>query len=173
MAKKISAVKLGIFIFIGIGILVLGIFLIGDKQALFNSTFTVKAYFNDIQGLKSGASVRFGGIDVGSVTDVEIVNDTSGRVEVTMEVLTDIKQFIRTDTKATIETEGLVGNKVVILKMGSSSADQVKDGGTIQSKEPIGFSAIIEETQGIMDYTKQMTKELAEITARVNKGQGT
>jgi phospholipid/cholesterol/gamma-HCH transport system substrate-binding protein len=173
MAKKISTIKLGIFIFIGIGLLVLGIFLIGDKQALFSSTFAVKAYFNDIQGLKSGASVRFGGIDVGSVKDVEILNDTTGRVEVTMEILTDIKRFIRTDTKATIETEGLVGNKVVILKMGTTSADHLKDGGVIQSKEPVGFSAIIEETQGIMGYTKQMTKELAEITGRVNRGEGT
>jgi len=173
MSKKVSAVKIGVFVFLGIAVLVLAIFLIGDKQALFSSTFTVKAYFDDIQGLKNGASVRFGGIDVGSVSDVAILNDTSGRVEVTMDILTDIKRFIRTDTKATIETEGLVGNKVVILTMGSASADHVKDGGAIQSKEPIGFSAIIEETQGIMEYTKKMTKELAEITARVNRGEGT
>jgi len=150
MAQKISAVRLGIFIFLGTAILVIAIFLVGDKRALFSSTFTVKAYFNDIQGLKSGATVRLSGIDVGSISNVEI-SDTSSKVEVTMELLTEIKRFIKTDTQASIETEGLVGNKVVVLRIGSAGAEEVKNGGTIQSKEPLGFAAIIEETQGIMD----------------------
>jgi phospholipid/cholesterol/gamma-HCH transport system substrate-binding protein len=172
MAKKISDVKIGIFIFLGILILVLGIFLVGDKDALFSSTFTIKAYFKDIQGLRSGATVRLSGIDVGSVESVEIMDDPSGRVEVVMSVLEDVRQFIRTDTKASIETEGLVGNKVVVLKIGSSSAEPVKNGGTVQAKEPLGFAQIIEETQGIMEYTKEMTKDLSEIIGRVNRGEG-
>lgn len=172
MAKKTSTVKIGIFIFLGIAILVVGIFLVGDKDALFSSTFTVRAYFSDIQGLRSGATVRLSGIDVGSVESVEIMSDTSGRVEVVMSIVEDVKQFIRTDTKASIETEGLVGNKVVVLQIGSSSADRVKEGGTIQSKDPVGFAQVIEETQGIMEYTKEITKDLSEIVARVNRGEG-
>lgn len=173
MAKKISNIKLGIFIFLGGALLILAIFLIGDKDALFSSRFTLKAYFSDIQGLRNGATVRLSGIDVGSVSNVEFVGDTAGKVVVTMDLLDDIKKFIRKDTRASIETEGLVGNKVVILIIGSATADPVEDGGTIQSKEPIGFAQIIEETQGIMEYTKDMTKELAEIVARVNRGEGT
>jgi phospholipid/cholesterol/gamma-HCH transport system substrate-binding protein len=172
MAKKISTAKVGLFIFIGVAILVIGIFLIGRKQALFSSTFSVKAYFKDIQGLRNGATVRLSGIDVGAVNDVEIVNDTTGRVEVTMNLKEGIHNFIRTDTKASIETEGLVGNKVVVLTVGSASADIVKDGGTVKSKEPMSISAIIEETQGIMSYTKDMTKDLSEIVGRVNRGEG-
>jgi phospholipid/cholesterol/gamma-HCH transport system substrate-binding protein len=172
MAKKISTAKVGLFIFVGIAILVLGIFLIGRKQALFSSTFTVKAYFKDVQGLKTGATVRLSGFDVGAVNDVEIVNDTTGRVEVTMNLKDDIHKFIRTDTKASIETEGLVGNKVVVLTVGSASAEEVEDGGIVQSKEPMSISAIIEETQGVMKYTKDMTKDLSEIVARVNRGEG-
>jgi phospholipid/cholesterol/gamma-HCH transport system substrate-binding protein len=172
MQKNQSALKLGVFIFLGIALLVVAIFLIGDKDALFRSTFSVRAYFNDIQGLRSGATVRLSGIDVGSVNKVEITSDTTARVAVYMNLHTDIKRFIRTDTEASIETEGLVGNKVVVLRIGSSLADQVEDGGVIQSKEPLGFAAIIEETKGIMEYTKEMTKDLAEIIARVNKGEG-
>ena len=173
MAKKMSNVRLGIFIFLGTVILVIAIFLLGQKSALFSSTFTVNAYFKDIQGLKSGATVRLSGIDVGSVSNVEIVNDTTGRVRVEMSLYTDIERFIRTDTKATIETEGLVGNKVVVLKIGSSSAERVKDGGTIKAEEPVSFYAIIEETQGIMHYTKNMTKSLSGIVAKVDSGKGT
>jgi phospholipid/cholesterol/gamma-HCH transport system substrate-binding protein len=172
MAKTTSTVKIGIFIFISISILVIGIFLVGEKTALFSSTMTVRTFFHDIQGLRSGATVRLSGIDVGTVKSVTIVDDTTGRVEVVMGIKEDVARFIRTDTKATIETEGLVGNKVVVLKIGTSTSDPVEDGGVIQSQEPIGFAEVIEETQGIMNYTKEMTKDLSEIVARVNRGEG-
>jgi phospholipid/cholesterol/gamma-HCH transport system substrate-binding protein len=172
MAEKTSTVKLGIFIFLGIAILVIAIFMLGGKEQLFSSTFNVKAYFKSVQGLKSGATVRLSGIDVGTVKDVSIVNDTSGRVRVTMSIKEDVGRFIRTDTKASIETEGLVGNKVVVLTIGSASAEQIKDGGTINTKEPLSFADVLEETQGIMGYTKQMTKDLSEIIGRVNRGEG-
>ncbi len=172
MFKNMSTLRLGIFIFLGIVLLILAIFLVGQKESLFSSTFKVRAYFQDIQGLRPGTNVRLSGIDVGSVSDVEIINDTTGRVQVTMNLQTDIKRFIRTDTKASIESEGLVGNKVVVLKIGSSQAEQVKDGGVIQSEEPIGFSAIIAQTEGIMEYTKNMTMNLSEIVEKVNRGEG-
>jgi phospholipid/cholesterol/gamma-HCH transport system substrate-binding protein len=166
MAKKTSTVKLGIFITLGIGILVVAIFLLGGKEQLFSSTFKVKAYFKTVQGLKSGATVRLSGIDVGTVSNIAIVNDTTGRVEVIMKIKEDVARFIR------IETEGLLGNKVVVLEIGSASAERVREGGTIKAKEPMSFSAVIEETQGIMKYTKQMTKDLSEIIGRVNRGEG-
>ena len=172
MAKKTSTVKLGIFIFLGITILVIAIFMLGGKEQLFSSTFNVKAYFKTVQGLKSGATVRLSGIDVGTVKGVQIVNDTTGRVEVTMSIKEDVARFIRTDTRATIETEGLVGNKVVVLEIGSASAEEVREGGTIRTKEPMSISAVIEETEGVMQYTKKMTKDLSEIIARVNRGEG-
>ncbi|MCK7516750.1 MAG: MlaD family protein [Ignavibacteriales bacterium] len=87
MIKDLSGAKLGIFIFIGSTLLVIGIFLLGNKEALFRPTFTVKAYFSNIEGLRNGAPVRLGGIDVGSVKDIEIVKDTTGKVEVSMRLL--------------------------------------------------------------------------------------
>jgi phospholipid/cholesterol/gamma-HCH transport system substrate-binding protein len=172
MFKNMSSVRLGFFIVLGLALLVIAIFLLGQKNLLFSSTFSVKAYFKDVQGLKNGATVRLSGIDVGSVNKILIVNDTSGRVEVSMNLQTDIQRFIRTDTKATIETEGLVGNKVVVLKIGSSSAEPIGDGGYIQTEEPVGFSAIIAQTEGTIQYTKAMTKDLSEIIHRVNSGEG-
>lgn len=172
MAKKISSVKLGIFIFIGTIIMVAAVYLIGGKSSLFSSTFKVKTYFHDIQGLKKGTVVRLSGIDAGSVNDIQIVPDNTGRVEVTLDLIQDVKRFIRVDTRATIETDGLVGNKVVVLKLGSESAPFVKENGFIKGQDPLGFGAIIAETQGILNYTKQMTKDLSEITNRINRGEG-
>ena len=173
MDKTLANAKLGIFIFLGSTLLVIGIFLLGNKDQLFASTFTVKAYFETIEGLRNGASVRFGGINVGAVKEIKILDDASGRVEVSMRIKTDIKRFIRKNSVATIETEGLVGNKIVILTMGSENFEPIADGGVIQSREPLGFAAVIEETQGILAYTKEMTKDLSEVMDRINKGEGT
>lgn len=79
MFKNMSSVRLGIFILLGTFLLILAVFLIGQKNSLFSSTFTVKAYFKDVQGLRAGATVRLSGIDVGSVSNINIVNDTTGR----------------------------------------------------------------------------------------------
>lgn len=173
MEKGLATARLGIFIFLGSTLLVIGIFLLGNKDQLFTSTFEVKTYFNNIEGLRNGASVRFGGIDVGAVKSIVIKNNASGRVEIKMRVKTNVQQFIRKDSKASIETEGLVGNKVVHITMGSEGVEPIIDGGTIQSKEPLSFADIIDETTGIMSYTKEMTKNLAEILGKINKGEGT
>ena len=173
MKKGVAGAKLGIFIFLGSVLLVIGIFMLGNKEALFKDTYTVKAYFNNIEGLRNGAPVRLSGIDVGAVKEIRIIGDTVSVLEVSMRLLTEIDRFIRKDTYAEIQTEGLVGNKFVSLKLGSSEGEQVEDGGKILSREPVSFADIIEETQGIMAYTKEMTKDLSEIVQKVNTGDGT
>ncbi|MCS7052857.1 MAG: MlaD family protein [Ignavibacterium sp.] len=173
MLKDLSGAKLGIFIFVGSVLLIVGIFMLGNKDQLFVSTFNIKAYFKNTEGLRNGAAVRFGGIDVGAVSNIKIMPDTSGLVEVTMRIKSEIRRFIKKDSRATIETEGLVGNKVVTISMGSSDAELVENNGTILSREPLSFADVIEETQGILSYTKEMTRNLSEIISRVNQGEGT
>lgn len=173
MKKGIAGAKLGIFIFLGSVLLVIGIFMLGNKEALFKDTYTVKAYFQNIEGLRNGAPVRLSGIDVGAVKEIKIIGDTISVLEVSMRLLTEIDKFIRKDTYAEIQTEGLVGNKFVSLKMGGGKAEQVEDGGKILSREPVSFADIIEETQGIMAYTKEMTENLADIVYKINHGEGT
>ncbi len=173
MTNALANAKLGIFIFLGSVLLVVLIFLLGNKDQLFASTFTIKAQFKNTEGLRNGASVRFGGIDVGAVKEIKILDDNSGRVEVIMRIKEDIRKYVKKDSRASIETEGLVGNKVVMLTMGSIDAEEIMDNGRILSKEPLSFADIIEETQGIMAYTKDMTKNMAEIVSKVNQGEGT
>jgi phospholipid/cholesterol/gamma-HCH transport system substrate-binding protein len=173
MKGGLSGAKLGIFIFIGSTLLVIGIFMLGNKEALFKPTFIVKAYFQNIEGLRSGAPVKLSGIDAGAVQNIKVVGDTVSLIEVSMRLLTEVGHFIRVDTQAEIQTEGLVGNKFVSLKIGDSRSELVKDGGVILAKEPVSFADIIEETQGIMGYTREMTKDLAEIINKINAGEGT
>ena len=173
MKSGIAGAKLGIFIFIGSALLVIGIFMLGNKEALFKPTFTVMTYFKNIEGLRNGAPVKLSGIDAGAVQDIKVVGDTVSLIEVKMRLLDEIRHFIKVDTEAEIQTEGLVGNKFVSLKIGDSNAEPIQDGGTIQASEPVSFADIIGETQGIMGYTREMTKDLADIIGRINRGEGT
>jgi phospholipid/cholesterol/gamma-HCH transport system substrate-binding protein len=173
MAGKVHPVRLGVFIFFGMSLVVLAIFLIGNRESMFSKTFNVKAYFNNIEGLRKGAQVRFSGIDVGSVKDVQIVNNSLGHVEVSIKLISEVKKYLGVDTKVTIETEGLVGNKVVTLIANPNSTTPIYDGAIIQGVDPMGFGAIIEETKGTLENTRSMTKNLAEILAKVNDGEGT
>ena len=98
MFKNLSGAKLGIFIFLGSALLILGIFVLGNKEALFKSTFSVKAYFQNVEGLRNGAPVRLSGVDVGAVKSIKIIGEKASIIEVTLRLLDDVKRFIRTDT---------------------------------------------------------------------------
>lgn len=172
MLKQLEGARLGIFIFFGTVFLVLSIFLLGSKEKLFTTTSEVKAYFTQIEGLKSGAPVRLSGYDIGSVSSISFSNDSSASVEVKMRIDNALKHFIHLDSEAAIETEGLVGKKIVTITAGSADASEIGDGGVIRSKNPVNVSAIIEETQSIMANIKDLSKDFSEIFNRINKGEG-
>ena len=172
MLKQLEGARLGIFIFFGTVFLVISIFLLGSKEKLFTTTIEVKAYFSQIEGLKSGAPVRLSGYDIGSVNSISFSNDSTAKVEVTMRIDNALKHFIHLDSEAAIETEGLVGKKIVTITAGSAETNAITDGGTIRSKNPVNVSAIIEETQGIMANIKDLSKDFSEIFAKINQGEG-
>ncbi|MBI5730463.1 MAG: MCE family protein [Ignavibacteriales bacterium] len=172
MLKLLEGARLGIFIFFGTVLLVLSIFLLGSKEKLFTRTSEVKAYFSQIEGLKSGAPVRLSGYDIGSVSSISFASDSTAKVEVKMKIDNALKHFIHLDSEAAIETEGLVGKKIVTITAGSADAPEIGDGGVIRSKNPVNISAIMEETESIMGNIKNLTKEFSEIFSKVNKGEG-
>jgi phospholipid/cholesterol/gamma-HCH transport system substrate-binding protein len=172
MLKQLEGARLGIFIFFGTVLLVLSIFLLGSKEKLFTRTSEVKAYFSQIEGLKSGAPVRLSGYDIGSVSSISFAADSTAKVEVKMKIDNALKHFIHLDSEAAIETEGLVGKKIVTITAGSADAPEIGDGGVIRSKNPVNISAIMEETESIMGNIKNLTKEFSEIFSKVNKGEG-
>lgn len=173
MLKQLEGARLGIFIFLGTILLVISIFMIGNKEKLFVTTIEIKSYFNQIEGLKSGAPVRLSGYDIGSVSEIKLVDAKTGNVEVKMRIENDLLHFIRLDSEASIETEGLVGKKIVSITPGSPESEIIADGGIVKSKNPVNIAAIIEQTESTMAYLKNLTKDLSEIIAKTNQGEGT
>ncbi len=168
--KKSYAALLGLFVTIGVLIVVLAIFLIGEREGIFTKSIEILARFNSVEGLKNGAAVRLLGIDVGSVSEIRIWNNVA---LVDMKIFSDSRKFIKTDSRAMLETEGLVGNKFVTLTPGSESAPAVQPLDTISTIEEPQLSEIISQTSATIASVKAMVDQFAEILKDVRQGRGT
>jgi phospholipid/cholesterol/gamma-HCH transport system substrate-binding protein len=172
MSTRGSFIRIGVFVVLGGAALVVGIFLVGKEEGLFRESFHVSAYFNTIEGLRTGASVRMAGVDVGIVDRITI-SPENNKVRIDLKLRTTARNFLKKDSYASIEQEGLVGSKYVSLSVGGSSSEGVADGDVLLSKEPFRLTAIIEDTQGMIENARRATDEVTKFLAAVNAGKGT
>jgi phospholipid/cholesterol/gamma-HCH transport system substrate-binding protein len=123
--KAWNSVRLGAFVLTGLLFLILLLYVIGRNQNIFGHNFQLKARFENVQGLVAGNNVRFGGITVGTVKQIRIINDTT--IEVTLTMRNDMKQVIRRTAVVSIGTDGLMGNKVVNILPSRVPAQHVEE----------------------------------------------
>ena len=162
--------KLGIFIVIGMALLVSGLFYIGKQKNLFVSVFQLKAVFNNVSGLKVGNNVRFGGISVGTVEGIQLITDTS--VLVNLSIKTDTRKFIKRDASASIGSEGLMGDRVVLISPGTGNLEPVRDNEVLASHAPVETEQIMAGLKTSADNAAIITQQLAEVAYKVNHGHG-
>lgn len=163
--------RLGLFIIIGITLFILGIFIIGKQKNLFNPVFTLRANFFNVSGLQVGNTIRFSGINVGTVDNIVIINDSTVKVE--MLIRKEVQKFIKTDCHASIGSEGIIGDKVIVISQGNGSNQVVKSGQLIATVEPIETDAIMRSLQVTADNAALASNDIAGIVAKINKGEGT
>jgi phospholipid/cholesterol/gamma-HCH transport system substrate-binding protein len=164
-------VRLGLFIAGGLALFVLAIFIIGKQKNLFNPVFKLSSTFYNISGLQVGNNVRFSGINVGTVDNISIINDST--VSVDMLIRKNVMQFIKSDCEVAIGSEGLIGDKMLIITQGSYDAPLVKDGQHLVSKEPVELDAIMASLQVTADNAAIISGQLAEIMININSAKGT
>jgi len=150
-------IKTGLMTAAGVALLIIALYLIGSNKNLFGDTFTLKAVFKDVNGLKEGNNVRFSGIDVGTIKGIEITGDTA--VTVTMIVEQDVQPHIKKNAVAFIGTEGMMGNKLVNISAGAGPAGgEVSDGDVLRTIEPVNM----DETTRTLSMTNQNVKEITD-----------
>jgi phospholipid/cholesterol/gamma-HCH transport system substrate-binding protein len=162
--------RLGMFIVGGIAIFVIAIFFIGKQQNLFNPVFKLTTNFYNVSGLQVGNNVRFSGINVGIVDNIRIINDST--VQVDMLIRRNVQEFIKADSQAGIGSEGIIGDRVLIITQGSIDSPVATDGQHLLSKEPVETDAIMMTLQATVANTEVITLQLSEIMTNVNSGQG-
>ena len=162
--------KLGLFSIAALAIAVGAIYYIGKQKNKFGSVLHISAQFSSVSGLKMGSNVRLGGIDVGTVNGINLVTDTT--VEVDMIVQRKVQKFIKKDAKASIGSDGLMGDKVIVITAGTPTTPVVADGDSLGSHQPIETDAIMASLKTSADNAAIITGNLADISSRITQGKG-
>ncbi|MCK0178411.1 MlaD family protein [Flavobacteriaceae bacterium S0862] len=163
--------RLGLFVITGTVLFIVGVYLIGQRQNMFKKTFTISAYFQNVNGLQNGNNVRYSGIDIGTVKDITMVNDSTIKVEMSIDekIITHIKK----DAIATIGSDGLVGNMILNIVPGNGHAEIISNGDTIESYSKIGADDILSTLSVSSENAAILTSDLLKITTAMIKGKGT
>lgn len=156
--NKLAAV--GAFVIVGVVLFALGLFLIGNRRMLFADTVEVYAEFSKVAGLQNGAIVRVGGLDAGEVEAIHLPASPSAKFRVKLRVREDMHPLIRLDSVASIQNDGLVGNKFIQVETGTDESPQVPHRGTIQSQEPFDLADLFERANETIDLVTTMIKEV-------------
>jgi phospholipid/cholesterol/gamma-HCH transport system substrate-binding protein len=172
MAKTTSEnIKLGVFVTLGILLLLLASYLIGNRQSMFGDTFPISAVFKNAGGLQNGNNVRFSGINVGTVSKIEMVNDTTIRVH--MIIADKMQQHIKKDAIAMIGSDGLVGSMLINIVPGEGSQKAIGPGDELGSESKVATQDMISTLNVTNENAALLTEDLLKVTRSLTEGEGT
>ena len=152
----------GVFVLGGLTLFAVGLFMIGDRQMAFATKFTLYTEFKKITGLQPGSIVRVSGAKAGSITEILPPATPNEKFRVKLELTEDLHQLVRTDSLATIETEGLVGGSYLGIGTGTGAAKPVEPNATIAGREPFE----------ITDLMVQMSDTIAKVNGTIDAMKG-
>src|SRR6478736_2758574 len=122
-------ILVGLFIFIGLIFLLGAILMVGNLHETFKKKMELVTVFDEVNGLQTGANVWLSGVKIGKVKNIRI--NPSRNVLVTLAIEENAQQFILKDANTKIGTDGLIGNKVVVIYGGTANTPSVQDGDTL------------------------------------------
>ncbi|WP_138475968.1 MlaD family protein [Dyadobacter bucti] len=154
-ARKRS-ITVGLFVIIGIVIFAVGILTVGSMKKIFSSNIAVKTIFDDVNGLKPGNNVWYSGVKIGTVKTIRFLENS--RVEVMMNIEEKSQEFIRKNAKAKVSTDGLIGNKIIVIYGGTQKVPSIEDGDELIVEK-------IESTEEMLAVLSENNKNLLGITS--------
>ena len=163
------AARLGAFIVVTLAILAAGVFIIGNKQYLFSSTYQVKAQFGNVAGLDEGGDVRVGGVHSGTVHSIELPNKPGEKVTVFIDLSKSTHAIIKQDSVATIETEGMLGNQYLAISFGSPGSPDVRNGDMLASQQPLEMADLLKKVDGVLESSQQAIQNTTMATASLKR----
>lgn len=171
MAKSTSQfVKLGVFVILGSLLILVVAYMIGNDQNIFRPTFEITAVFNNVSGLQKGNNVRYSGINVGTVKDIAMEQDTSIRVY--MQIQEDMLAHIKDNAVAIIGSDGLVGSMLINILPGDGLGGPVRDGDEIATYGRISTQDMLTTLNVTNANAALLTADLLEVTRAMRNGSG-
>ena len=173
--RGLTEFRVGLFVTAGLVLAMITIFMVGGEDRLFERHYSLYANFESVSGLRIGAPVQLAGLRVGYVDNIRLPKDTEHRtMTVVLHIQTRYQNLIRADSIATIETQGLLGDKYIYVSMGSTAQPVLADKGIIQSEETASIFALADKAGAILDDIGKAADVLTEMlsTVKGTKGEG-
>jgi phospholipid/cholesterol/gamma-HCH transport system substrate-binding protein len=168
--NKRSYIIVSLFILIGLVIFLAAVFTLGGKQKRFVKTIEVKTTMDDVSGLIAGNNVWFSGVKVGTVKSVDFLGNS--QVDITMNIVASAQQFIHKDSRTKLSSEGLIGNRIIVITDGSLESPVIKDGDRLGSLEVVSSDQIMETLQANNNNLVTVTGNLKELSEKILNGEG-
>jgi phospholipid/cholesterol/gamma-HCH transport system substrate-binding protein len=162
-------IKTGMFVSIGLLLLLFFTFVIGSRRNMFSSTFRLSGDFKNVSGLMIGSPVRLSGINVGVVEDISIKNDSLVQVDLVIE--SEVKKYIKTDSKISISSDGLMGDKLILISSGVSG-EIAKHNQSLDVKNPVDIDKFITRMDSITNHADVLVSNVSDIFEKMNNGKG-
>lgn len=164
-------VIVGLFVFIGISILVTAILLIGDLHKTFEQKVEVVSIFNDVAGLQKGNNVWLSGVKVGTISSISF--NGKSKVKVNILIDTEVRQFVPSNSKVKISSDGFIGNKILVIFGGTDDVACVKDGDSLEVEEAHSSEEMMNTLRKSNDNILAITNDFRVLSKRLVDGEGT
>ena len=170
-----AQLRVGVLVIVSLTVLAIGIFFISGQVGFLSRRYVLKTYFSSASDLHEGAEVRLAGIAVGNVDKVTIssFSDPNRAVEVDMGISRKFQKQIRTDSSATIETVGLLGESYIDISRGTQDQPVLPPGGVVRGREQPDIKQIVQNTNDVITNLRDVSAKLSDISSEIQKGHGT
>jgi phospholipid/cholesterol/gamma-HCH transport system substrate-binding protein len=165
------AVTVGIFVVLGLVFLIAGILVIGNIHQTFSKKLRVTTLFDDVNGLQKGSNIWFSGVKIGTVKQVDFYG--ASQVKVIMNIDREAQQYIRKDAKVKISTDGLIGNKIIVIYGGTAKTSFVTEDDTLNVEKTFSTEDMINTLQENNVNLLSITTDFKAISKKIASGEGT
>jgi phospholipid/cholesterol/gamma-HCH transport system substrate-binding protein len=166
-----KAITVGVFLALGLIIFVVGVFTLGGQQKSFAKSFNVSAVFDDVSGLKKGNDIWFSGVKVGTIGDIKFVGIQE--VDVKMKIDQKVQQFIHLNSEVHIGSDGLIGNKIIVIEGGTADAPVAKNGDVLQAEKLASTDDMLKTLQKNNENLLAVTADFKKLSHNILAGKGT
>ena len=168
--KSSQKFLVGAFLVGGVLLFAVGLFWIGDRRQLFDRSLELNAEFRNLSGLASGATVRVAGIDAGEVLEIQVPPGPESGFRVRFRVAERFLPILRSDSVATIQTEGIIGNQFLQVDAGSAAGQEVAAGDTLPNREPVEVADLLQQASNTVAQVRGIMTEVQEGVSLATQG---
>jgi phospholipid/cholesterol/gamma-HCH transport system substrate-binding protein len=161
--------RVGVFVLVALAVFLGLVYALGARARLFEARYTIHADFTEVGGLVEGATVRLAGVQIGRVTGVHLPGEPGGKVRVDLTIARRYSDRIRKNSIARIETQGLLGDKIVEITVGHATAPPVAPGEVLAARDPADFGRVIAAGAETAKDVGALATALRETAEKVNQ----